>query len=80
MMNSVSSSLSNPAVAQSQAVNTAKAPVAQASAESQAAVTVELSDAAQAKELKQEGYGISDISSKLGLDKDTVSSYLNIKA
>ena len=48
--------------------------------EEAAAVTVELSEAAQAKQLKTEGYSIADISTKLGLDKATVSSYVNVEA
>jgi DNA-binding NarL/FixJ family response regulator len=71
----------------------AKAPEAQASvaaspapvkqsgeSERSAAVVVQLSDAAQAKQLKTEGYSVMEISTKLGLDEDTVSSYLSVKA
>jgi DNA-directed RNA polymerase specialized sigma24 family protein len=50
----------------------------QASAEQVAAVTVELSDQAQAKALKIEGMSVSEIATKLGTDVDTVNSYLNI--
>jgi hypothetical protein len=46
--------------------------------EQAAAVTVTLSDQAQAKSLKTEGYSVAEIATKLGADIDTVNGYLNI--
>ena len=37
---------------------------------------VQLSDAAQAKLLKQEGFDVTQIAIKLGLDQKTVATYL----
>jgi hypothetical protein len=42
------------------------------------AVTVELTDNAKAALLKSEGYNVAEISVKLGLDEDTIKSYLNL--
>jgi DNA-binding NarL/FixJ family response regulator len=53
---------------------------AQAPSAREAAVTVELSDQAQAKALKTQGYSIAEISTKLGLDEKTVDSYVNVTA
>jgi hypothetical protein len=88
MINSVDSTLSSVA-AQGQAAVAAKpaetsrpqvVEQAQASTEQAAAVTVELSTQAQAKELKTEGYSVTEIALKLKLDEKTVDSYLNLQA
>jgi DNA-binding NarL/FixJ family response regulator len=50
----------------------------QAPIEAEAAVTVELSAQAQAKELKTEGYSVSEIATKLKLDEKTIDSYLGV--
>jgi hypothetical protein len=42
------------------------------------AVTVEISDSAQAKLLQTEGYKVPEISFKLGIDEETINSYLNV--
>jgi hypothetical protein len=55
----------------------ASAPV-QASAEREAAVSVELSTQAQAKLLKDQGMSVPLIAAQLGLDESTVDGYLNI--
>jgi DNA-binding NarL/FixJ family response regulator len=94
MINSVDSTLSS-AIAQGQAAVPARAAEtsrpqaqavqaqavqAQASSEQAAAVSVELSTQAQAKELKTEGYSVTEIALKLKLDEKTIDSYLNLQA
>jgi hypothetical protein len=42
------------------------------------AVTVELTDNAKATLLRSEGFNVTEISAKLGLDEETINSYLNL--
>ena len=42
------------------------------------AVTVEISNSAQARLLQTQGYSVPEISFKLGLDEQTINSYLNV--
>jgi hypothetical protein len=75
MIDPVSSSLSFDASRGIEAIQAQKAVAPEPQAQS--AITVELSNAAQARLLKSEGQTIPEIAMKLHLDEDRVSEYIN---